>query len=162
MINVQRLDATNERDRAVIQETVTHPAIYRHIVDDSAPKREQFSYPADNSMIALAAKDDDELLGLFGVVPHGEVCEIHVCMLPKAWGARSLEAARHAFAWIWDNLGVKAIIAGIPEYNRLALRLSKRVGMVNYGVNPRSWRHDGKRYDMILLAIGREEAQCLS
>ena len=161
MINVQELVITDANDRALIEATMKHPKIYAHISDDSCPARESFHLPAVALMRYLGIFDSEDYMGLFAIQQHnGVTWEVHTCLLPDAWGSRSKAAADAAIQWGWKHLKAERIITQVPKYNRLALRFAKCAGMIQYGLNPRSWKHHGKLWDVFLLGISREEALC--
>ena len=162
MIRIERLDIAQQEDRRLVEATMRHPRIYCSIVDDSCPSRDKFRLPVGSfPILYCAVYDGDEYLGLFMLQQeNGVTWEVHTCLLPEAWGNRAKKAAEVGRQWVWDNLGAERLITKVPKYNRLALKFAKCGGMVQYGLNPRSWKHHGKLWDMYLLGVSREEALC--
>ncbi len=144
-------------DLVLIRKILTHPRIWPWITDDGAPDREQFQpTPAGEHVWYVLVWDVAELLGLFIFHPHNSVTwEVHTCLLPKSWGERATRAAVGVQAWLWAQTDWQRIVTTVPANNRLALRFARRAGMVEYGLNPKSWLKDGKLHDQHLLGISR-------
>jgi len=149
------------RDATLIWDIMSNPRIWRHITDDGSPPPDEVRpNPEAQGMYFYLVYDGDELLGLFMFVEVNTVCwEVHTCLLPCAWGLRSVDAAREMSEWIWANTGCKRIITTVPEYNRLALALAKHAGLVEYGVNTKAWLKDGKLHDLHMLGISPPEGK---
>ena len=151
MIKIER-----STDYALIKGVMTHPAVYRHLTDDTAPPAGEFR-PIESDLIwYLVAWDGDELLGLWLLHPHTAVCwEIHTALLPDAWGARARRAAQVMLKWVWTWTPCRRIVTGVPQGNRLAYRFAIAAGMEQYGVNEASFIRDGRMQDQICLGISR-------
>lgn len=141
-------------DSALVRHIITHPDIWRHVTDDSAPSAECYQPPDPTLVHYLIVRDGDEILGLFMLHALNSVCwEIHTCLLPWAWGSRAMEAGCLVSEWVFEHTGCRRIVTNVPVYNRLALAYAKRAGLVEYGCNPASFLKDGKLHDQILLGI---------
>src|SRR5581483_3651266 len=107
-------------DVALIRQIITHPKIYPWLGDDGMPPAAQFQ-PVDHPEIHyMLVWDGSELLGLFEFRPKNSVTwEAHTCLLPNAWGARAVTAAREMARWTFDNTSCERIVTAVPEYNRL-------------------------------------------
>lgn len=147
-------------DYALVREMMTHPKVWPWITDDGSPPVEAFQ-PAESEMIwYLAARDGDEVLGIWMLVPQNAVCwEVHTCLLPKAFGERARRAALIAVSFVFDTTPCVRLFTNVPQYNRLALRFAKAAGMTEFGVNKGSYLKRGKLYDQIMLGISKGE-QC--
>lgn len=146
-------------DSELIAQTLTHPRIFPHISDDACSSPSELSIPDDPryQFPFLAAYDGSEYLGLFMVHAHNLVLhEVHTCLLPAAWGPRSLRAARACIRWIFDNTACRRLITSVPDDNPLAFRLAVRAGMEAYGRNPKSIQRAGVLRDLIMLGISKE------
>ena len=147
-------------DYSLVREVMTHPKVWPHVTDDGSPPKEAFRLIESDYVIYLLAKDGDEVLGVWVLVPHNTVCyEVHTCMLPSAWGARAREAALIAIQFVWGCSSCARLVTNVPEYNRLALRFAKAAGMTEFGRNPRSFLKDGKLWDQIMLGISKGESE---
>lgn len=143
-------------DQRVIDETLRHPRVYRHIRDDFCPEDpRQFSAPA-GPFLYLAAYHGAEYLGLFMLQAHSAVLwEVHTCLLPTAWGGATLACTAACAQWMWERTPCQRLITAVPEGNELALRLARRSGMADYGVNPRSLQRGGRLLDQTMLGMSR-------
>jgi RimJ/RimL family protein N-acetyltransferase len=141
-------------DQALIHRVMTHPRIWRAITDDGTPPVEEYKPVVADAFHYVAVHDAGELLGLFLFTPMNTVLwEVHTCLLPNSWGGRALEAARGISTWVWANTGFRRVITSVPSYNRLALRLAKEAGMIEYGVNVKSFLKNGRLWDQHMLGI---------
>ena len=144
-------------DVAWIRSVVTHPKLWPSISDDFSGKPEDFEPSKEPSTWYIAAREEDVLLGLFILTRQTGVCvELHTCLLPIAWG-HATETGKALFVWVWQNSVCERIVTTVPEFNRLALRASKRVGMTQFGCNERSFRKNGKLWGQILLGVTRPQ-----
>lgn len=78
--------------------------------------------------------------------------ETHCALLPVAWGYASL-AAEYARDWMFENTTCMRLIASIVEDNHLAIRMAKRAGFVQYGLNKNSFLRNGKLHNEVLLGV---------
>lgn len=145
-------------DVALIAQTLRHPRVYPHIIDDGCPPADEFAAVASetSALSYLGAFEGETFLGLFVVHAHNFVCwEVHTCLLPNAWGSRSIAAARACIEWVFENTTCRRLITAVPAGNELALRLATRAGMVAYGVNPQSIQRGGVLLDQTMLGISK-------
>src|SRR5579884_3617144 len=127
-----RLEMT--RDYARIAEIMTHPKLYPWIADDFYPAPENFWPLESDALVHLLAFDGDECLGLYITHPiNTRLWEVHHCLLPNAWGRRSIEVGRAFETWLWENTQAAKVIGFTPSDNRLALRYAKKLGMKEAG-----------------------------
>jgi RimJ/RimL family protein N-acetyltransferase len=146
------------RDFATVKAIITHPQIWPHVGEDSAPPAADFMPVEDESVWYILVRDGAELLGLFVFAAVRSTCwEVHTCLLPNAWGPRAIAASREVAEWIWANTPCRRIVTCVPGYNRLALRLAKRAGLRAYGRNPKSYVKAGIAHDEILLGLSKPE-----
>ena len=149
------------RDLELVRKILVIPRIWRWVTDDGAPELEDFTpaQAAEHTWYVIVW-DVAELLGLFIFHPHNSVTwEVHTCLLPKSWGERAQQAAVGVQAWMWSQTDWQRIVTTVPANNRLALRFARRAGMVEYGINPKSWLKDGELHDQHLLGISRPTTQ---
>jgi RimJ/RimL family protein N-acetyltransferase len=100
------------------------------------------------------------LLGCFIFVQEGVASwEVHTALLPHAVfpRGRSLAAARGVIQWIFSNRECQRIITRVPASNPLALRFALHSGLIEWGINPRSWLKGGKLWDQTYLGISNSE-----
>lgn len=144
------------KDYALVKKIATHPRVFPFISDDFSPSTEAYQPLEGEGIWYVLVKDGDELLGMWAFAMENGVCwKVHTCLLPNAWGARAKQAAREMAEWVWANTICQRIITDVPEENRLALKLAKEAGMIEFGRNPKSYMKDGILHDQILLGISK-------
>lgn len=146
-------------DWTLIKRIMTHPRIYPHITDDFAPPAAAFEPVQSEELLYLLVREGDQALGLFLLEPRGGVtAEVHTCLMPKGWIRDSRAIAGQAMAWVWENCPqIERLTTTVPRNNSLALRFAQALGMVEYGVNPSSFKKGGKLMDQTLLGVNRPE-----
>jgi len=150
------LSFERSQDWELIRGIMLNPKIWAHISDDSTPPLDQFEPVQAEHIWYVIVRDGEEVLGLFMLVRHNAVTwEVHICLLPSAWG-RTLQAARGMAAWAFANMPCLRIITHVPAYNRLALRFAERAGMTQYGINYRSYLKNGRLWDQFCLGMSKE------
>lgn len=150
MIEVREL-----HDMQIVKDTITHEAIYPHVTDDFSPQPDSYA-PAGEPMKYAGVYVDGSYMGLFAVHPHNVVMwEVHTCLLPIAWGDCAISCAKALIEWVFRNTTCERLITSVPTTNRLALRLAKRAGMLEWGTNPASYRKGGKLVDLVMLGISK-------
>ena len=143
-------------DRRLIRETMLHPRLFDSIRDDQSPTAEEFHVELSGSCFIGVYDDWGAYFGLFGLRPQTGVCwELHCCLLPSAWG-RTTVISRQFLEWALANLPLKRIVAAVPDFNRLAMKLAHNSGMLEYGYNARSFEKDGVLHGMTLFATDHE------
>lgn len=148
-------------DLDLVRSIITHPKIYPHVSDDFSPGPEDYTPVDATGVWYVIARDQGELLGLWMVVWHSQIlAEIHTCLLPCAWGQRAKTAAQEALGWLFASSGVERVITQVPESNKLAHRFARAAGMSAFGLNPKSFRKQGKLIDVILMGRSRGEQIC--
>lgn len=148
------------RDYELVRSVLTHPSQYRMASEDATPVATCWR-PNEHELIWYVAAEDAtacpafrELFAIFTLIPQNAVCfEIHAAFLPRAWGIHTRPALRGVIAWMWTNSPAKRIVASIPVYNRLAIKLARDAGMEQYGLNPASFQRGGALHDQHLTGI---------
>ena len=144
-------------DYATIRAIITHPTQYRHCGDDFSPKIEDFRVNEDPRIWYVLALDScEDAVALFTFLPQNPICfEVHACVLPESWGASDWILSG-ALRWMFENSEARRVVASIPAYNRLAIKLASRAGMSIFGCNPSSVLKGGRLCDQILTGISKE------
>lgn len=144
-------------DKALIVAALRHPRIYPHVSDDGCPDAMGLDIVPMPGAFFLGAFDEAEYLGCFFVQRHNFVLyEVHTCLMPNAWGARSRLATKACADWLFGCTPCVRIITTVPVGNALALRLAHQSGMVEYGRNPRSMLKGGELVDTVMLGMSKE------
>lgn len=98
--------------------------------------------------------------GLFvGEARNSITYEVHTFLLPNARG-KAVEIAKAAMQWLFNNSNCLRITTTVPDYNKLAIRLSLKSGMELIGINKKSFLKDGVLYDQQLFGISKEDSLC--
>ncbi len=71
----------------------------------------------------------DDGVGLWTFHRYRDGLLIHADMSDECRGARAIESAKAAFAWIFDNTGTNKIYARIPAENKPACYMARWSGM---------------------------------
>lgn len=144
-------------DADIIKSIMTHPSVYRWIVDDGSPLIDNFE-PAINDHVYYVLVSDPEPIAVFMYHPHNAITfEVHTCVLPIAYGERSVIAAKKSGRWMVDNTSAKKIITNVPANNAKAKRFAVRCGMSVEGINRESFLFNGSIYDQYMLGITKGE-----
>lgn len=156
---VTQLKATRTEDWQVVVDILTHPSVLPHVSDDSGFK---LDVPLiSENLYWILIHDGDELLGMFLAHPQNMVTyEVHTCLLPNAYRGRSKQAAESSLQWMFDNTSCLKITTNVPEYNKLALRFARLVGLQNEGINRKSYMKNKQLMDQYVLGITKEEFLC--
>jgi RimJ/RimL family protein N-acetyltransferase len=149
------------RDMDVVREIITHPRIWPNVIDDFSPPREEFQPIASESILYILPKEDERVLGVicFAMLSH-IVFEIHPVLLPETWWefGKAKEATLGAMDWIWKNTDCQRIVGYVPLLrHRTKLRFPPKLGMVQYGVNPKSFLKGGVLVDQVMFGLSRPE-----
>ena len=147
-------------DWELIKSIVTHPRIWPWISDDLSCKPEEWQ-PLKNEVFYLKVSDQEGLLGIWCLRSCTSTCwEVHTCLLPRAYG-NSIAASKAAIRWVFVNTPCTRLITAVPSDNRLALRLARRAGMLEFGCNPKSFVKRGEFLSQYMLGISKDEVTCL-
>ena len=80
--------------------------------------------------IYLIEKSGNEILGLWSLEKWKDGVRIHVDMGENCRGRKAIDSAKRAFGWVFDNLPVNMIYAGIPVEKKAACQIAARSGMM--------------------------------
>lgn len=143
-------------DYDLIRKIITNPKIYPMSSDDKSPPPNQYKPPENEQIYYLIPEENGQPLGVFVVVPLNAACfEVHTCLLPESWGDMAKQAAAHLLDWVFSRTDCQKLITNVPAYNRLALRFAKAAGLVEFGVNSKSYLKNGLLHDQVMLGIER-------
>ncbi len=142
-------------DYELVRSIVTHPKIYRPaLLADGYPSRDQYRAPAgDQIWYVIPRNTAGSVLGVF--VFFCETAErwaAHMALLPEAWG-QGEQICLALFAWLRQATTCRVLLASVPDYNRLMLRLARRLGMRAVQVIPRGISQRGISYDQTIFSI---------
>lgn len=142
-------------DLSFVSSIYTLPRIWPWIGDDYAPERSTFQANGDPRIVYLFCKEE-HTVGLFTFLPQNTVCwEVHIVLLPRR-KTRGYVILRGAMDWMFEHSTAQRIVGHVPAFNRLAVKVARRAGMLPYGINPRSFQKNGKLEDQILFGLSKE------
>lgn len=148
----------------LIRQIITHERIWPHVSDDFSPPPSEYRPLESDVVWYVLGRDirpdspDGRIIGLWVFHPHNAVCwEMHLQVLPWAWGPVGSEAGREVIEWFWEQTICQRIIGIVPASNRLALHFMLKTGMRIFGVNEASFRKDGNLIDQICFGISKPE-----
>lgn len=155
MITFQRTE-----DMELVRLILTHPKIYGPGSDDFSPDATEWKPPKGEHLLYVLVLENDEVAGLFTVLFVSPILyKIDGGFLPWAWG-KCTEAACTAFInWLFEHTGCERIIADVPAYNELSLRMTRIMGMKQYGENPESYLKHHKLHNVLLMGISKPKGQ---
>lgn len=134
---------------------ITDPSVWDKATDDFAPPVDQFQPNANPDIWWVSVFGGPVFMGLLMFYPDNTICwQSHSCLLPAAWGQAAV-IGREAVRWLFANTSARRITAAIPAYNRLAISMAKRSGLVEFGRNPLSFQKRGTLHDQILLGVSK-------
>jgi RimJ/RimL family protein N-acetyltransferase len=149
------MEFARTRDLTLVRSVLTHASQVRMSAEDATDVA-TWNPHDDERIWYIAARELDEVLGIFTLIPQNACCyEIHAALLPRCWGARTREALRGALAWMFANSPARRIVASIPAYNRLAIALARDAGLTRYGMNEKSFMRGGTLHDQVLVGISK-------
>ena len=70
-------------DYELVRRIVTHPKVYRWMQSDGAVPPEEYQPPEMEGIWYVLVKEEEQVLGVFIVLPQTSVCaQVHTCLLP--------------------------------------------------------------------------------
>ncbi len=115
------------RDYDKIRAFLVEPRCWRRMVNDAAPKPEHFTVQYQPGLLHVLAMEGALLVSVFLLKWKDGYIEVHFCIAPYAWG-EAKRIVMEFLRWIWKETEIERMIAMVPSYNRLALKLAESVG----------------------------------
>jgi len=147
-------------DNALVCSILGHPSVYGWVTDDSAPPAKDLDYTPFLALESVYVLMPREGCLTIYIPRNGVTWEVHSAALPESRGKTMTDAARESLAWMFENTPCRKVVTCVPSFNPLALRLAKQTGMVQEGIDRRSFLKDGVIYNQTLLGICKEEQLC--
>jgi RimJ/RimL family protein N-acetyltransferase len=143
------------RDYELVRRVLTHESQLRMSSEDATDVA-TWSPQRDDRVWYIAVRAYGKLYGIFTLIPQNAVCyEIHAALLPGGWGVNTRPALIGVIAWMFRHSPARRIVASIPIYNRLAIKLARDAGMQQFGTNPASFQRGGVLHDQELFGISK-------
>lgn len=146
-------------DRELIRHIITHPKVWKWMAEDGVSS-DSWEPVIDPRVWYVVAAENKDLIGLFVFSPRTSVeYEVHLAVMPLAWH-RATETAQRVIAWAWEHIGCERIVAWIPVDNKHALRLARKSGFTEFGLDHGAYRRGGKLLDIRFMGISKEDEAC--
>jgi hypothetical protein len=144
-------------DYSLIRQILTDPDLYGRMGDDFLPPRKDFLVNTHPAIWYVLVVEGCKLLGMFGFFPENEICwAAHVALFRGIHPRVTHQAGEEIVEWLWRNTSCERLIASVPLSNPAAVRFGLRaMGLVRYGVNPRSFLKNGILQSQILMGRSR-------
>lgn len=148
------------RNEKLIRSIATHPEVWPMMADDLVSDPANWNPVLHEGIwyvLCFGNKEnkEEDLRGMFVFFPENSVCwQVHVCMLPHAWGS-SARALREAFQWLWAATKCVRITGSVPVWNAPAIHCALRAGMKPFGVNQYSSLKNAQLHHQLLLGISK-------
>ncbi len=153
-----RMEYRKTTDTRLVQGFLTDPKLWRRMVNDSAPKVEDFTVKSNPDTVYVVGVEHGAIakaLFLLCKSTYGpNTAEVHFAIIPDVWG-RTLEIAAGFLSWVWKTTGLKRLIGPIPSYNRLCKKLAEAVGFRQFGIKKNAGTRRGVSYDLLLMDLRR-------
>lgn len=141
-------------DLDLVRRLLTQPGAWDAATDDSAPAIGDWTPNPHPAIWYVTASEREQIVTLYCLIPENAACwQIHAS---RTFGRGAAQAHRGIFPWAFAATGASRIVASIPATNRIAIRAAQRVGMVLYGINPRSMLKHGQLVHQFLLGISAD------
>ena len=136
-------------DMDSVAKILNHPKVYNMVADDSVP------FPYDPPPGFWVMNEDET--GVVRIDPlNGICCIVHIAAHPNLWG-RSVEFVESVLEWGLVNTGYSKVIAMIPEYNKLTMRLCLKCGFEQEGRIKKSILKNWKFHDQLLFGLNKTD-----
>lgn len=146
---------TTSTDYDLITWILTNPKCYAAMPPDDAPPAREFRVgPMEGVRWVIGWVGAVPICTVMLVRKHKKA-HMHFCITPRAWG-KANEIAERFLGWLWKaDKQLRELIALVPSYNRMAIRMANRAGFRLDGIEPSDNTKHGKRFDMYHFAMTR-------
>jgi hypothetical protein len=154
------LTCLRTRNLDLVRSIVTHPKIWPNVIDDYSPPQEAWVPNPSESVCYVLVLDGNEALGVVAFLSLSHIIfEIHPLFFPETWWSnRAKAAALASIDWIWKNTDCQRIVGNVPLLkHRTKLRFPAELGMVQHGINVKSFMKNGQLVDQVEFGISRPQ-----
>lgn len=139
-------------DKELIKSIFNHPKVYKLSSDDCSP--EVYEPDIHPGVVFLTNEEKTGMVRIDQM--NGICCQVHAAMLPKAYG-RGAEFVRDTIRWGFQNTRYIKIVAIIPDYNRLIVKIVKKCGFTKEGVLRKSFLKNWKLHKQVIYGLTKNE-----
>lgn len=136
-------------DKALIRSIALSPNNITWLADEKFKNRDTWEPPFQDDLRYLLIKDNDEVMGFYWLYNRMFFVECHMALLPKAYG-KSVKYGKKGVKWVFENTKFKLIIAPVVYQNRLACKMTEKIGFKRYGTVKDAFLKDGRLLNMIM------------
>jgi len=147
-----RFEFTTDAD--LITKLVTIPECYRRSMSDGSPAIEMFRVTGSEPVGFVVGYENGTPVAIYLLIPAPDgAAEVHCAVVPSAWG-RGEGITKDFCEWVWKHTGLTYLIGKVPSYNRLCVRLARRIGFAFKGSISGGTRR-GKPFDFLISKLDR-------
>jgi RimJ/RimL family protein N-acetyltransferase len=147
-----RFEITHDMDE--VKEILAQPQTFSRMVNDAAPRLEDFEITDTDRFIAVMARGEARNKGVFLIFPkQPETAEVHFAFAPKTSGLTHI--ARQFVQWTWKNTSLNCLVGCVPSYNSLSRKLAAAAGFRPYSAEFGVGKKNGKPFDHVMMEIRR-------
>ena len=141
-------------DMNEVREIIAQHRTYTRLVNDSAPKIEDFTITESSHFIAVMARNGERDKGVFLIFPISpSTAELHFAFAPKTSGLACI--SRQFVQWVWENTSLNRLIGRAPSYNLLSRRLAEAAGFQKQRIERSMGKKNGVKFDHIVMELRR-------
>jgi RimJ/RimL family protein N-acetyltransferase len=171
MGNNVKLNAINEGDLVFIEDWFNDVKFLRHYDmlpaipqtnRDVKKAVEEFTHSSNSYMFAIRTQDTNKIIGvigLFDIMWANGVATFFIGIGDQSYVGKGIgkEAMGLLLDFGFNELNLHRIQLNVIEYNEKAIRAYERSGFVKEGTHRELVHRDGKRYDLYLYGLLKEE-----
>lgn len=137
-------------DITAVARILNHPKVHPYVVDDGSAS---VFVPGENDFYIM----NKEKTGVVRVDQLNAVsCMIHFAALPELWG-KVRQFGLEAIDWGFRHTSYCKIVAMIPYFNRLTIKLCLGCGFSEEGCVTKSFLKNWKFYDQIVYGLTKTD-----
>lgn len=142
-------------NKEAICRVFNHPQVFPWLTDDTSPP---FYEPVIHPQVTYLIDDTKE--GVIRIDPlNGISCNVHIATTPIMWGSAH-GFVRDAIKWGFENTKYMKVVAIVPAFNDLTLKLVKEVGFIQEGILKRSFLKNWKLHDQVIFGLSKRDTIC--
>jgi RimJ/RimL family protein N-acetyltransferase len=141
---------TKAENMNAVSKILNHPKVHGFITDDTSdshytPNAEDFYIinKAETGVVKL-----DQL--------NGVTCIVHIAALPELWG-KGVDFARESIDWGFKNTRFSKVVAIVPEFNHLTIKLCVGCGFEKEGLIKKSFLKNWEFHNQIIFGLTKAQ-----
>lgn len=135
-------------DKAVLTRIFNHPKVFDYLTDDLSP---EFYEPVIHPQVTYLVDETKE--GVIRLDPmNGMCCSVHIATTPKMWGTAH-EFCKSAIKWGFRNTPYQKVVAIVPVFNDMTLKLVRDIGFTQEGLLKKSFLKNWNLHDQVVFGL---------